>query len=104
MAVNTAILKRIDQRLAVIERYVVHLAAESGVEIPDDVIGRNLPKAPSRSELKFGGAPSVPDEIDATPSAEELAQEAGVDLSSVEGTGAGGRITKGDVEKALQAT
>ena len=56
----------------------------------------------------LGGAPEnkmvLPDtenkEFDATPAAEELAEELGVDLGSVKGTGADGRITKSDVQAA----
>lgn len=40
------------------------------------------------------------DEPDATDAARELAQDEGVDLATVKGTGEGGRITKGDVQKA----
>ena len=40
-------------------------------------------------------------EIDATDGAKELATDEGVDLSQVEGTGADGRITKGDVENYI---
>lgn len=39
--------------------------------------------------------------IDATDAARALAGEHGLDLATVQGTGSGGRITKGDVEKAL---
>jgi len=39
-------------------------------------------------------------EIEATDAAERKAEELNVDLSRVEGTGQGGRITVGDVEKA----
>lgn len=42
-------------------------------------------------------------DIDATDAAADLAAEHGLDLAKVEGTGAGGRITKGDVEAALKA-
>lgn len=42
-------------------------------------------------------------EVDATESARELAAENGVDLREVEGTGADGRVTKGDVEDHLSA-
>ncbi len=39
---------------------------------------------------------------DATPVAKRMAEENGVDLSKVKGTGEGGRITKGDVESHMQ--
>lgn len=38
--------------------------------------------------------------VEATPAAEELAAEKGIDLSSVEGSGADGKVTKADVEAA----
>lgn len=38
-----------------------------------------------------------------TGAAKALAEEEGLDLSSIEGTGSGGRITKADVEAALAA-
>ena len=38
---------------------------------------------------------------DATDAAIELAKENEVDLSTIEGTGSGGRILKSDVERAL---
>lgn len=41
-------------------------------------------------------------EVKATPSAERLARELGVDLSSEEGTAVGGRITVSDVRSAAQ--
>lgn len=43
-----------------------------------------------------------PEEVDATEAAKKLAAQNGVDLSDVTGSGVGGRITKGDVEKALE--
>ena len=42
-------------------------------------------------------------DIQTTGAAADLAQELGVDLSEVEGTGLHGKITKGDVEKAAKA-
>jgi pyruvate/2-oxoglutarate dehydrogenase complex dihydrolipoamide acyltransferase (E2) component len=42
------------------------------------------------------------DAIQATDAASRKAKELNVDLSSVEGTGQGGRITVGDVEKAAR--
>ena len=41
--------------------------------------------------------------VHATDAAERKAEELGVDLSGVEGTGQGGRITVGDVQKAAKA-
>ena len=38
--------------------------------------------------------------VEATPAAERKAQEMGIDLASVEGTGSGGRVTAQDVENA----
>ena len=40
-------------------------------------------------------------ELNATAGAIELADELGLDLAEIEGTGTGGRITKQDVEKAV---
>ncbi len=44
------------------------------------------------------------DEVDATEAAIELAEELGVDLSEIEGSGTEGRITKPDVEAFLEGT
>ncbi|MGH7448732.1 MAG: biotin/lipoyl-containing protein, partial [Longimicrobiales bacterium] len=41
--------------------------------------------------------------VKASPLARRLAEEAGVELAGVEGTGPGGRITKRDIESAAQA-
>ena len=41
-------------------------------------------------------------EVDATPAAERRAEELGVDLSQVRGTGSGGRITVNDVQSAAR--
>lgn len=40
--------------------------------------------------------------VDATPAAVELAQEADVELTTVKGSGKGGRVTKRDVESAAE--
>lgn len=42
-----------------------------------------------------------PRAVDATDAAEELADEHGIDLSEIEGSGKGGRILKGDIEAEL---
>lgn len=43
------------------------------------------------------------DEVEATPAAEAAAEEHGVDLGQVEGSGAEGRILKSDVEEAAES-
>lgn len=42
------------------------------------------------------------EEVAATAAAEKLAQELGVDLASVEGSGKGGKVTVGDVKAAAE--
>lgn len=46
---------------------------------------------------------SVPEGVNATKAAYEYAVEEGVDLSSVTGSGLDGKITKPDVEAAVEA-
>lgn len=41
--------------------------------------------------------------VNATDAAVALAEEAGIDLSSVKGSGDGGRITKADVQASIDA-
>jgi pyruvate/2-oxoglutarate dehydrogenase complex dihydrolipoamide acyltransferase (E2) component len=60
---------------------------------------------PAAISEDYGADVEAPSEEDdgpnATAGAVELAEENGVDLSSVEGTGSGGRVTKADVENYL---
>jgi pyruvate/2-oxoglutarate dehydrogenase complex dihydrolipoamide acyltransferase (E2) component len=44
------------------------------------------------------------DKVQATPAAERKAEDLGVDLSQIEGTGSGGRITVKDVTEAAKQT
>ena len=60
--------------------------------------GTPAPPAPPTTQQAGDPPPGPPD---ATEAAEKLAAEEGVSLHSVEGTGAGGTITKPDVEGAL---
>lgn len=58
-----------------------------------------LPKAPaSRRRATAGSANGV--RVKASPLARKIAEERGVDLSRIEGTGPGGRIVRADVEAA----
>lgn len=47
-------------------------------------------------------APEAPAKIEATDTARALAEEHGIDLATLEGTGKDGRILKSDVEKAIK--
>jgi pyruvate dehydrogenase E2 component (dihydrolipoamide acetyltransferase) len=44
----------------------------------------------------------TPLEVDATDSARELAEEHGIDLNGIDGSGEDGRVLKSDVEAALE--
>jgi 2-oxoglutarate dehydrogenase E2 component (dihydrolipoamide succinyltransferase) len=62
-----------------------------------------VPEVPTVPEVPKGEVPKeVPASSDkkATPTAKNVAKDQKVDLGSVEGSGAGGRVTKGDVMKA----
>lgn len=50
-----------------------------------------------------GPEPDVPESVNATDAAVELAAEHGIDMADVEGTGEDGRILKSDVEAAVEA-
>jgi large subunit ribosomal protein L20 len=60
------------------------------------------PEAPAEQVEVTEEVETSEDEIEATDAASRKAEELNVDLSSVEGTGQGGRITVGDVEKAAK--
>ena len=53
-------------------------------------------------EEATGQADKPKSRVRATPAAERRAEELGVDLSRVEGTGSGGRITVKDVQRAAK--
>jgi large subunit ribosomal protein L20 len=66
-------------------------------EQPSPSAGRTT-EAPAEQAEKVASE----DDLEATDAASRKAEELNVDLSSVEGTGRGGRITVGDVEKAAR--
>ncbi|WP_420447540.1 50S ribosomal protein L21 [Candidatus Palauibacter sp.] len=78
------------------------------------ILGIDVPDEPQEAEAKPAAAapePKSPPEpeaveagpVDITPVARKLAEEHGLDLGAIEGTGKDGRILKGDVDKAIAA-
>ncbi|MCW5724319.1 MAG: 2-oxoglutarate dehydrogenase complex dihydrolipoyllysine-residue succinyltransferase [Maricaulaceae bacterium] len=85
------------------------LAAEGDVVKPGDVIAR-IRMGVAKTEPKEAPKPAAKpaeskpaDGVKAMPSAARIAEEKGVDLSKVEGTGKDGRVTKGDALKAAES-
>jgi pyruvate dehydrogenase E2 component (dihydrolipoamide acetyltransferase) len=72
-------------------------AAPSVTAAPVTAPGLPSPVAAAPLRLAAQGAPQV------VPAARRLAQERGIDLSQVQGTGPGGRILLEDVQRALEA-
>ncbi|MDH3427810.1 MAG: 50S ribosomal protein L21 [Gemmatimonadota bacterium] len=62
---------------------------------------KSEPKAKSKPAPKAEATAAVV--IDATPTAIRLAEESGIDLSTIKGTGKEGRILKSDVAAAIKA-
>ncbi|MEO0733428.1 MAG: dihydrolipoamide acetyltransferase family protein [Bacteroidota bacterium] len=61
------------------------------------------PAAEAKAAPASAPEPTGDDRIKASPLARAMAKEAGLDLTSISGTGTGGRIVKDDVEKAKSA-
>ncbi|MAS37810.1 MAG: hypothetical protein CL610_27695 [Anaerolineaceae bacterium] len=59
--------------------------------------------APAQTTPQPAAQPASSDKVQASPVARRLAQEQGVNLNIVAGTGPGGRITREDVEAAISA-
>jgi 2-oxoisovalerate dehydrogenase E2 component (dihydrolipoyl transacylase) len=85
--------------------------AKATVEVPSPFVGRVAKLHAAAGETVKVGAPLATFEVEvgggdegervsATPAVRRLAKDLGVDLSSVEGTGPDGRVTRGDVERA----
>ncbi|MEM8726497.1 MAG: 2-oxo acid dehydrogenase subunit E2, partial [Pseudomonadota bacterium] len=78
---------------------VIAMLAEEGEDV-GDVSAPSSDSAPAPAPTP---APAASDDPAATPTARKLAEAEGVDLNSIEGTGPKGKITKGDVEGAIEA-
>lgn len=61
---------------------------------PDAFVGHSCEQQEDRSV----DVDTATVEVDATDAALELAMDRGIDITEVEGTGQGGRVTKGDVQ------
>lgn len=77
-------------------------SALDGEPIQDRVEGEGSFQAEALSQATANETGPAEDEAQATEAAERKAEELGVDLADVEGTGAGGRIKVGDVEDAAK--
>jgi large subunit ribosomal protein L21 len=85
---------------------------EEAAAVVDEAAGEETPvveaevAAPeeeaAEAEVAAPEAEAAP-KINITDAARKLAEENGIDLAGLEGSGAGGRILKGDVEKAIRA-
>ena len=73
----------------IVEEPVVAQSAEAPAAEPDEV-DEPVAEAPER------------DDYDITSVARALAEENGIDLATIEGTGKDGRILKGDIDKAIK--
>lgn len=77
---------------------VIAYILEEGEELPET---SSAPAAQVSEEDSISSVP-VPSNVQATPVARNMAETHGVDLGVVPPTGAGGKITKGDIEAVLQ--
>jgi pyruvate/2-oxoglutarate dehydrogenase complex dihydrolipoamide acyltransferase (E2) component len=81
---------------------VSELSGGVGDATQSGVVGEAVGEATEEAQGAVGQVAGQGGEVKATPSAERLARELGVNLSSVEGTAVGGRITVSDVRSASQ--
>lgn len=87
---------------------VVHLVCDNLEGFEDEQIERLYAEISSEAQEREAVKAAAekkedPAEVDATDSAKALAEEEGIDLSTVTGTGEEGRITLTDVREAVKA-
>jgi len=92
---SIAIVGSADEELPSIETKIV----DSSDEVPDSSIDIIAPQSPDEARQEIPESDLVEEihEVRASPVAKRLADEKGIDLSKVEGTGPGQRITKADL-------
>lgn len=83
---------------------VTEILVEPGREVPVGEVLARIDGGVAKGEPPGEGekAPSVSERVRATPAARRLAEERGVALAAVHGTGPEGAVTREDVEKAAQ--
>jgi pyruvate dehydrogenase E2 component (dihydrolipoamide acetyltransferase) len=99
----------------VLTKILVDVGSDVPVTQPIAVIGETSsaskssamiqpPTSPEGAALQTAGKPeaAVSERVIASPAARRLAQEHGVDISSLKGTGPGGRITREDILAAVE--
>ncbi len=79
---------------------VIAMLAEEGEDV-DDVSAPSA-DAPAPAPAPAPAAPAK-DGPAATPTARKMAEQNGIDLAQIDGSGPNGKITKGDVESAIEA-
>ena len=77
-------------------------SAEETVDTPKEEPEKQDEKAAPAAESRTSSPDSAPDsgDVKATPLARRIAEQAGLDIAAIEGTGAHGKITRADVESA----
>lgn len=92
---SIAIVGSVDEELPSIETKIV----DSSDEVPDSSVDIIAPQSPDEAGQEIPESNLVEEihEVRASPVAKRLADEKGIDLSKVKGTGPGQRITKADL-------
>jgi len=91
--------------------FVKHILVEVGQTLPvgapllllgdkDEEVPRNFTDSPKAADAEPAQPMETPAKVIASPRAKKLAEELGVDLANVIGTGPAGKITEDDVKKA----